>query len=244
MHISDGVLPPALWLGGYVVAGASVAAVLRRFDERRLPQVAVLTSLFFVCSLIHVPLAGTSVHLLLTGLLGIVLGWLSVPALLVALFFQAVLLGHGGLTTIGVNTVTMGAGALTSHWMFVGLSSGRRSRPQPLTISIAAFSATFAGVVVSGSLFVGVLAMGGSSLGTVAGIVIIPYLAVGVLDGLVTASAVVFLLRVKPELLGRNRCGRALNVAPPRETVARTSNGASSARSTAASRAAARGQGS
>jgi len=204
MHISDGVLPPEIWLGGYVVAGASAAVVLRRYEERRLPQVAVLTSLFFVCSLIHVPLGGTSVHLLLTGLMGIVLGWLSVPALLVALFLQTVLLGHGGLTTIGVNTVTMGAGALTSHWIFVGLSRGHRSRPKALKISGVAFSATLGGVVVSGALFVWVLTLGGGSLGTVAGIIIIPYLAVGVLDGLVTASTVVFLLRVKPELLDRN----------------------------------------
>lgn len=208
MHISDGVLPPQIWLGGYLVAGASAAVVLRRFDERRLPQVAVLTSLFFVCSLIQIPLGVTSVHLLLTGLLGIVLGWLSVPALLVALFFQTVLLGHGGLTTIGVNTVIMGAGALVSRGVFAALWGGG-SRVKSLQISVVAFVATLGGIVVSGALFIGVLALGGKSLGTVASIIIIPYLVVGVLDALVTASTVVFLLRVKPELFDRSGCGRA-----------------------------------
>lgn len=86
MHIADGVLPlscvAAGWAGTAVVTGLT----LRKVPAEELPKAAVMTAGFFVASLIHVPLGPTSVHLILNGLVGIVLGWAAFPAILWACF--------------------------------------------------------------------------------------------------------------------------------------------------------------
>ena len=56
----------------------------------------------------------SSAHLILNGLLGVVLGWAAFPVIFVALLLQAVLFQFGGFTVLGVNTATMGLGALAA----------------------------------------------------------------------------------------------------------------------------------
>ena len=90
MHIYEGVFAATphgqlLLLAGAAATAAGTAIGLRKLDYQRMPQAAVLTAAFFVASLIHVPLGATSVHLVLNGLLGLVLGWAAFPAVLVAL---------------------------------------------------------------------------------------------------------------------------------------------------------------
>jgi cobalt/nickel transport system permease protein len=199
MHISDGVLPAQVWIPGAVAAGGIVAAALPRLDERSIPRVAVLTSAFFVGSSIHVPLGLTSVHLLLVGLLGIVLGPLSFIAVLVGLFFQASLLGHGGLTTLGVNTLTMGSGAAVAGLCF---RAAHRHWPSRSAAPPAAFIASVAGVAAASAVYFGVMALGGSDLAKLAAVSLIPNLVLAVIEGFISASVVAFLLRVKPDMLG------------------------------------------
>ncbi len=107
MHISDGVLHPAVLAGGFAAAGALGAWGLREIRDSDYPRVGILTAGFFAASLIHIKLPPTSVHLTLNSLLGIALGARCFPAITVALFLQAALLGHGGLTVVGVNAVMM-----------------------------------------------------------------------------------------------------------------------------------------
>lgn len=107
VHLSDGLLQPS-WLA----AGFALAAVLAfigafRIREEDIPQTAVLAAAFFVASTIHVPVGPTSTHLLLNGLLGVILGRRAALAILVGLTLQALLFGHGGYSTIGVNTCVM-----------------------------------------------------------------------------------------------------------------------------------------
>lgn len=129
MHISDGVLAPSVLATGYVVAGGLTALGLRRIRDRDYPLVGIMTAAFFVASLVSVPAGPTSMHLTFNSLVGILLGARCFPAILVALFLQAALLGHGALTTLGVNTVIMAVpGYLAGAWMHWGLrrdSSGR-----------------------------------------------------------------------------------------------------------------------
>ena len=107
MHISEGVIAAPVLIAGAAGAVAGCAIGLKKLDMENTPKVAVLSSAFFVASLIHVPIGPTSVHLVLNGLVGFLLGWISFPALLVALLLQAVLFQFGGITTLGVNTVVM-----------------------------------------------------------------------------------------------------------------------------------------
>ena len=94
-HIPDGVLSAPVLITGAVVTVGALAVALRRLDYERIPQAAVLSAAFFVASLVSVPVGPSSVHLLLNGLMGLVLGWAAVPAILVALVLQAVFFGFG-----------------------------------------------------------------------------------------------------------------------------------------------------
>lgn len=201
MHISEGILPTAVWAGGHALGGSAVAFSLRRFDERDIPRVGVLTSLFFVVSLIHVPLGVGSAHFQLTALLGIVLGRLAWPAALVALFLQAILFLHGALTSLGVNTVIMGVGATLSFLVFRGLQgqdgTSRRA-------AVAAFFATLVGFLGSSSVYFTAMSLGSAELGKVAQYVLVVLSPLAILEALITAATVSFIVRVQPELLGRS----------------------------------------
>jgi len=124
MHIPDGILPASVALSGYAAAGGmtwlSLNRIKAKFKNPRelIPRASLLTAAFFVASLIHIPVPPTSVHLILSGLMGVILGWFAFPAILVGLFFQAVMFQHGGLTTMGVNACLMGIPALLAGALF------------------------------------------------------------------------------------------------------------------------------
>src|SRR5438270_2941015 len=120
VHIADGVLAWPWWSGGLVVAAGLVLLGAWRIRDEEIPQIALLTAAFFVASLIHVRLV-TSVHLLLNGLVGVILGRRAALAIPVGLFLQAALLGHGGFTTLGINSCVMVLPALLAGQMFLGL---------------------------------------------------------------------------------------------------------------------------
>src|SRR5262245_40067178 len=124
VHISDGVLTVPWVAAGWVVAAVLVSFAAWRVGEAEIPRIGVLTAAFFVASQIHVPLGGVSVHLLLNGLVGVVLGRRAALAITVGLTMQALLFGHGGLTTLGVNISVYAVPA-----MLTGLTCGplRRS---------------------------------------------------------------------------------------------------------------------
>ena len=107
MHISEGVLSTPVLLSGAALTVVGTAIGLKKMDYDRIPQVAVLSAAFFVASLIHVPIGPSSVHLILNGLLGLLLGWAAFPAILVGLALQALLFQYGGLIVLGVNTFNM-----------------------------------------------------------------------------------------------------------------------------------------
>lgn len=120
VHISDGVLAAPWWLGGYAVAAVLVALAVWRIRDDEVPRIALLTAAFFVISLIHVPLGFTSVHLLMNGLVGILLGPRAALAIACGLFLQYWLMPfpHGGIQTLGVNTCIITVPAL-AVWMLM-----------------------------------------------------------------------------------------------------------------------------
>ena len=129
-HIPDGLLSAPVLLGGAVISAGLLAYSLRRLDYERIPQAAVLSAAFFVASLITFPLGPSSVHLLLNGLMGMVLGWAAVPAILVGLALQAAFFGYGGLLVLGVNGLNMALPALVCAELFASvLARGEVERP-------------------------------------------------------------------------------------------------------------------
>lgn len=118
MHITDGVLHPAVLVGGYALGGALAAWGARRMAPEDYPRVGLLTAGFFVAGLLRIPLAQTSVHLILSGLMGAALGRRCLPALFVGLLLQALLLAHGGVSAVGVNLLIMGLPACLAGGVF------------------------------------------------------------------------------------------------------------------------------
>ncbi len=205
MHIPDGILSPSLCAGGFALGAAAVGYSLYRFHERNLPQVAVMASLFFVASSIQIPLGQASLHLLLNGLLGVVLGRDAAPAIVVSLLLQSLLLQHGGLTALGANTVIMTGGALAAHLLFrtgrALLSKRGRGRPGPALAALG-LAAGAASVVVSGLFYYLFFVLADPNYRTISYLVVSLQLPLLLFEPIVTASAVSFLARAKPELIG------------------------------------------
>jgi cobalt/nickel transport system permease protein len=163
MHIPDGVLPVAIVAAGYATTGAATWFSLRKINQQENPQASVpraslLTAAFFVASWIHIPIPPTSVHLVLNGLLGAVLGYYAFPAILIGLFFQAVMFQHGGLTTLGVNATMMGAPALLAYFVFrlrkvVGCRGDPGGRPSRMWTGIFGFLAGAGGLGIAVIIF-------------------------------------------------------------------------------------------
>ncbi|MFQ5487849.1 MAG: CbiM family transporter, partial [Gammaproteobacteria bacterium] len=118
MHISDGILTAPVLAAGFVGTGILAVATMRNMDMEEVPKISVITAVFFVASSIKVPLGPTSVHLILNGLVGVVLGWRAFPAILLGLILQAIIFGHGGLTVIGINALMMGGGGLVAYLLW------------------------------------------------------------------------------------------------------------------------------
>jgi cobalt/nickel transport system permease protein len=197
MHIYD-VLPPTVSLVGFAATAGAVTVAARRFDETLVPRTAVVTSLFFVVSTIQIPLGFSSVHLSLTGLVGIALGWTCFPSILVALFLQFLLLGEGGIASLGVNTMTMGSGALVSFLAFRALWRSDWSLRRVGTLALAA---SLMGSLTSAVLYFIAMASAGRGLESVAKVLVLFHVPAMIADALVTASAASFLLRVKPDFI-------------------------------------------
>ena len=117
MHISEGILSAPVLLGSGAVAATLTAVGLKKLDFDRIMNVSLMTATFFVASLIHVPLGPGSIHLVLNGLLGIILGWACFPAIIIALLLQALFFQYGGITVLGVNMIIMALPAIISFYI-------------------------------------------------------------------------------------------------------------------------------
>jgi len=196
MHISEGVLSPAVLGGGAVLTAAGTWLGLRGLDYSRLLTVAVLASAFFVASLVHVPLGPGNVHLVLNGLLGLFLGWAVFPALLVALLLQAVLFQYGGFAVLGVNVFDMAFPALVCHYVFRPWLTGPGRAGIAAAFCCGAFS-------VAGAALCTALALALSDGGFLASakLLVLAHIPIMLLEGVIVALAVSFIAKSRPELL-------------------------------------------
>lgn len=214
MHIPEGLLS-AGWAAVWFLVAApflwfGLRAVVRRqaADPAALTLVALLGAAVFVISCMPVPVlgVGTCSHPCGTGLAALMIG--SGPTIVVsavALLFQALFLQHGGLTTLGANTVSMGVvGALSAVAVFHGL---RRCR---VSVVVAAFAAGLLSdwaVYAMTSLQLALALHGSASLASYFLAALAGFaptqVPLGIAEGLMTAAAYRFVLLRRPELLPR-----------------------------------------
>lgn len=199
MHISEGILSAPVLAAGAALTFAGTAIGLKKMDYEKLPAVALLSAVFFIASLVHVPVGPAAAHLVLNGLCGLLLGWSAFPAILVGASLHAILFQFGGLTTLGVNTFNMAFPAVIMGYICgAGILS-----PNSLVRGAFEFLAG-AGSIFLAALLVGLsLTASGESFRTVSWLVVAAHVPVMIVEGIITAFAIEFLRRIKPEALSK-----------------------------------------
>lgn len=210
MHIPDGFLPPSVCVTGYGITGGITWYCLRQIErekdpQAKIPKAALMTTAFFVVNLIHIPVPPSSLHLVLNGMMGVILGYYAFLGILIALFFQAIIFQHGGITTLGVNAIIMGFPAIVAYFIFelrhhLKIDAQRRTK-------IFAFLAGAGGVMIAATIFSVIVILAiptdidvqteRNAIYLSLGIYTIP----AVIEGIFTLMLATFLERVKPELL-------------------------------------------
>jgi len=192
MHIADGVLPAWVSGVGWAVTAGGVVLSLRRLPVEEVPKISLVTAAIFLASLIHVPLGPTSVHLILNGLSGLLLGPLAFLSFFIALALQALLFQFGGLFSLGINTLVMGGPAF-----MVGLLTYKGSFHRN---TILAGVLCGGAVLLSGLLLALTLSLAGENFLGVARLALVAHLPVAVLEGLIGALTLKTLKALKPSL--------------------------------------------
>jgi len=214
MHISEGILPFSWALFWYLAVVPFVALGVRRLnalsreDLALKPLVGLLAAVVFIisCMPIPVPTAGTCSHPCGTGVAAILVGPLvSVVIAAVALLIQALFLAHGGLSTLGANTFSMGVVGSFAGWLaFHGL----RHMGGSLALSgfIAGLLADW-GTYAATSLILASGIRGDAPLLPLFVKVVVAFiptqLPLGILESVITAGMLTLLYKKRPDLLVR-----------------------------------------
>jgi cobalt/nickel transport system permease protein len=215
MHIPDGILPVKIWVMGFIVMALVMGICLfrlRNLDlKKNIPLLgAVSAAMLVAMSLEILPLA---YHINLTVVAGILLG----PALgFLAAFITNLILalmGHGGVTVIGLNTLLLGSEAVLGHAFFYLFEKRfpvfwRAAIATVLTLFITTL--TLIGFVAASHIDPELLrhsgehgagAAGHLSIATFATLVLSLGFIGWLIEAAVTGAVVSFILQVKPDLL-------------------------------------------
>ena len=198
MHMADALLAPAVAATMYVAsgtaAGISVHKLKKDDDPQKLPVMAVTAALVFAGQMINytIPGTGSSGHMcggmLLSALLGPHAGFLS---MIVILAIQCLFFADGGLMALGANVWNMAfygcfvgytliwRPIMQSHWFGEGKAAGRAR----------IIAASILGCVIT------------LQLGAFVALMQPIHLAIGLIEGLITAAVLLFVYESRPELL-------------------------------------------
>ena len=220
MHMADALLAPAVAATMHVASGAAAGFSvhkLRKDDEevKKLPVMAVSAALVFAGQMINytIPGTGSSGHLcggmLLSALLGPQAGFLS---MIVILTIQCLFFGDGGLLALGANVWNMAfygcfvgfyliwRPIMHSNW-FSKMGARAAQRMKIILASIIGCIATLQlgafSVVVETSLS-GIAEL---PFGAFCAIMQPIHLAIGLIEGLITAAVLTFVYEARPELI-------------------------------------------
>ena len=204
LHIPDGVLPVLLWAPGLGLALLLLvlgARALRGASPQRLAYQSALGALVLAAMVVELPLGPLDYHLTLVGPVGVLLGAASVFQVVFVASAILALVGHGGLTVVGLNALVLGAGGALARPVY--MVCARRWGP-PLALA----AATGVTQTVSGALWLVVMAVamhlqavGPHRVRLVAGVAFPLYLAGIVIESVVAFGIARFIIRVRPDLL-------------------------------------------
>ncbi len=204
MHIANGIINGPVSAIFMVLAVAGLAVCVWRagadLDDRLAPMAGLVAAFIFAVQMLNFGvLPGVSGHLLGGTLAVILVGpWVGALCVATVLIVQALVFGDGGLTALGLNITNMALlGAAAAYLLVVLLL-------RFLPLSATAFVASVIGVVIASQGFVLQYALGGTtdlSLAGVAGALAGVHLLIGIGEGLITATTVVTVAKVRPDLV-------------------------------------------
>ena len=197
MHISEGILSGSVLIAGWAGTTAGIAVGLRKIDSSRIVRTALLSSAFFLASLVNVRIGPSSTHLSLLAPMGLVLGWGVFPAVFTALLLQSVLFHFGGLLVLGVNTFIMAGSALSMYLLFGKVV---REGSKILTVCMS-FLAGVLAVILAAGLAGLCLGLTDNNFVNAAKVIVIAHVPVALIEGLVTSFVIMWLKKSEPEFL-------------------------------------------
>jgi len=196
MHISEGVLSGYPLVVGAVGAAVGVAVGLKKIEMNDIPRVGIVSAALFVASLIHINVGPVSVHLILNGVGGIILGMQLFPAYFVALLLQVLLFQFGGITVLGVNICTMAFSGVIGGYL------GKYIIKRGIQPWIGGAIAGGTGVIMAGIFTAMALVFSGDVFIVTAKLVLIAHLPVVVIESIVGGFVIAYLYKIMPSSLG------------------------------------------
>ena len=214
MHIMEGFLPHPWWEIWFALSLPVVAYGIFRMNqiikERReiLPLLAVSGAFIFVLSSLKMPsVTGSCSHPTGTGMGAIIFGpWITSVMAMIVLIYQAVFLAHGGLTTLGANTFSMGiAGPVVGYFVYkLAMKSGLNLYVAVFLAAMLADWATY--IVTSIQLALAFPAASGgvlTSLEAFATVFAITQVPLAIVEGAVTALMFKYIVQLRSDVLLR-----------------------------------------
>lgn len=199
MHISDGIISVEVAITTGVVATSFCFYALKKLSNEKIALVAALSALFFVTSFIHIPFGPTQIHLMLLGFIGIFLGNLAFLSISIALILQALLLGFGGLTSLGANIIIMAMPAYMVYLIF------KLNIMKKINEKIRFFLVGFMGVFISSIFLFIILVLSKEEYLAVGYSVIAVNIPTMILEGIITLFLLLYIKKVMPTLLKDTR---------------------------------------
>jgi len=202
MHIADGVLSTPV--AGITAAAAAATLVysVAGMKEEEIPKTSLMAGVFFAVSLISIPVGRpSSIHPLFAGLLGVILGRRASLAIFVGLLLQAVLFQHGGLTTLGANTLMLALPALLSYRLFHQMTN----RSVLFRGALVGGASVMVTVVILIVLLILTDPRFGEGMFSVINILVVGHLPLVAIEAVVTGSALQLIAKAKPEILEKKK---------------------------------------
>lgn len=198
MHIADGIISVPILTISSILAIGGTSIGLKQLEPSKTPLAAMLAAVFFLSGLIHLPIGFGSVHLVMNGLCGILLGWIAFPIMLVVLILQAILFGFGGITTLGLNTLIMALPAIPLfYWLGKDLWTLNKKE--------IFWRGCLAGIL---GIFLGSFLMSSAFYLTdqktfqeISGLILLAHLPIMLVESVVTGTILAFLYQVEPQWL-------------------------------------------
>ena len=239
MHMADALVSPAVAVTMYAASAAAAGVSLVQLHKeeaaapelakKKLPTMAVMSALVFAGQMINytIPGTGSSGHLCGGMLLSAILGpWAGFLSMIVILAIQALFFADGGLLVLGANVWNMAFyGCFVGYFLiYRPLMQGRllagKGRTKLVLASVLGCVVTLQlgalSVVVETSLS-GITAL---PFGAFAALMQPIHLAIGLVEGGITAAVLLFVYQTRPELLqcasasgAKNRCSRRATLA-------------------------------